>query len=274
MKILTHLGAGIVNEKNQKLRETVKPDDELAQLKHQNELILAAAGEGIYGLDCDGNTTFVNPASSRMLGWQEHELLGQPMHALLHHSRPDGSDFPKEECSIYAAFKDGAIHHVNDEVFWRKDGCSFPVEYTSTPIYENNKLAGAVVVFKDITHRKKAEHELLEALAEVERMKEQLEAENIYLQEEIKVEHNFAGLVGQSHAIQQVLKQVDLVAPTYASVLISGESGTGKELIARAIHDRSDRHKRPLIRVNCAAIPRDLFESEFFGHVKGAFTGS
>ncbi|MCP4877833.1 MAG: AAA family ATPase, partial [Gammaproteobacteria bacterium] len=110
--------------------------------------------------------------------------------------------------------------------------------------------------------------------AEVERMKEQLEAENSYLQEEIKVDNDFAGLVGQSPAIQQILNQVDLVAPTDASVLITGESGTGKELVARAIHERSDRQERPLIRVNCAAIPKDLFESEFFGHVKGAFTGA
>jgi formate hydrogenlyase transcriptional activator len=94
------------------------------------------------------------------------------------------------------------------------------------------------------------------------------------LQEEINIEYDFAGLVGPSPAIQQVLKQVDLVAPTDASVLVTGESGTGKELIARAIHERSDRHERPLIRVNCAAIPRELFESEFFGHVKGAYTGA
>ena len=250
------------------------PDDELAHVKRQNELILEAAGEGIYGLDCDGKTTFVNPAAARMLGWKADALIGQPMHALLHHTRADGSQFPREECPIYAAFMDGIVYHVEDEVFWRKDGSSFPVEYTSTPIYENGELAGAVLVFKDITERKQAEQALRQAYAEVEQMKERLEAENVYLQEEFKVERNFAGIVGQSHAIQQVLHQIELVAPTDASVLISGESGTGKELIACAIHEQSNRHQRPLIRVNCAAIPRDLFESEFFGHVKGAFTGA
>ena len=244
------------------------------QTARHNELLLGAVGEGIYGIDCNGNTTFLNPASARMLGYQQHELLGQPMHAMLHHTKPDGSDFPKEECSIYAAFVDGAVRQIDDEVFWRKDGSSFPVEYTSTPILEDGKLNGAVVVFKDISERKKTERELLEAHAEVERMKEQLQAENIYLQEEINGEHDFAGLVGQSSAILQILNQVDLVAPTDASVLITGESGTGKELVARAIHERSNRHERPLIRVNCAAIPKELFESEFFGHVKGAFTGA
>ena len=260
--------------KNHPERPQTAAEDELAHVKRQNELILEAAGEGIYGLDCEGKTTFLNPAAAHMLGFDTNALIGQPMHALLHHTRPDGSPFPKEECPIYAAFKDGAVHHVDDEVFWRKDGSSFPVDYTSTPIHENGKLAGAVVVFKDITERKQAEQELLQAYAEVEQMKERLEAENVYLQEEIKVELNHAGIVGQSHAMQQVLHQIELVAPTDASVLISGESGTGKELIACAIHEQSNRHERPMIRVNCAAIPRELFESEFFGHIKGAFTGA
>jgi PAS domain S-box-containing protein len=247
---------------------------ELERIKHQNELILQAAGEGIYGLDCEGLTTFVNPAAARMLGWDANELIGQPMHALLHHSKPDGAHYPAQQCPIYAAFKDGVVHHVDDEVFWRKDGSHFHVEYTSTPIRENSKLVGAVVVFKDICERKQAEQALQEAFAEVEQMKQRLEAENDYLQEEFRVRHDFKDIVGQSHAIQQVLQQVELVAPTLASVLISGESGTGKELIACAIHERSERSDRPLIRVNCAAVPRELFESEFFGHVKGAFTGA
>ena len=255
-------------------KSSTQSQTELEQIRQLHDLILQAAGEGVYGLDCEGKTTFVNPAAARMLGWEADALIGQPMHALLHHTRPDGSAFPREECPIYAAIKDGAVHHVEDEVFWHKDGSSLPVEYTSTPIHENGKLAGAVVVFKDITERKQAERKLRKAYAEIEQMKERLEAENVYLQEEIKVERNFAGIVGQSHAIQQVLHQVELVAPTDASVLISGESGTGKELIACAIHEQSNRNERPLIRVNCAAIPRELFESEFFGHVKGAFTGA
>ena len=247
---------------------------ELERIKRQNELILQAAGEGIYGLDCEGLTTFLNPAAARMLGWNAEELIGKPMHALLHHHKPDGEPYPAHQCPIYAAFKDGAVHHVEDEVFWRKDGSSFPVDYTSTPIRENNKLVGAVVVFKDICERKKSEQALQKAYAEVEQMRQRLEAENDYLQEQFRSRHDFKNIIGQSHAIQQVLQQVELVAPTLASVLITGESGTGKELIACAIHERSDRSDRPLIRVNCAAVPRELFESEFFGHVKGAFTGA
>jgi transcriptional regulator with GAF, ATPase, and Fis domain len=111
------------------------------------------------------------------------------------------------------------------------------------------------------------------AFAEIERLKAQLEAENSMLRDEVKVAR--AGeIVGGGPALQRVLQQVELVAPTDASVLLQGESGTGKELIARRIHERSRRRHRPMITVNCAAIPRDLFESEFFGHVKGAFTGA
>jgi len=249
-------------------------DKDLVPGSRLNDLILSAVGDGIYGIDRNGLATFANPAATKMTGWLESDLLGKPMHDLHHHTKVDGSPYPRDECPIYAATRDGTVHHKDDEVFWRKDGSSFPVDYTSTPIIENGELAGAVVVFKDITLRKENERKLLEAYSEVERMKEQLEAENSYLQEEINVENDYAGIVGKSPAILQILNQIELVAPNDASVLVIGESGTGKELIARAIHERSGRQERPLIRVNCAAIPRELFESEFFGHVKGAFTGA
>jgi transcriptional regulator with GAF, ATPase, and Fis domain len=112
------------------------------------------------------------------------------------------------------------------------------------------------------------------AFAEIDRLHAQLELENSYLREEVKVRLATGHIVGGSPAFQRVLQQVELVAPTGASVLVLGESGTGKEVIARRIHERSPRRDRPLITVNCASIPRELFESEFFGHVKGAFTGA
>ncbi len=112
------------------------------------------------------------------------------------------------------------------------------------------------------------------AFEEIRRLKAQLELRNAYLQEEVVEARAFGDLVGQSAALRQVISQIDLVAPTEASVLILGETGTGKELVAREIHRRSPRKDGPLVRVNCASIPRDLFESEFFGHVKGAFTGA
>lgn len=247
---------------------------ESKRIERQNDLILQSAGEGIYGLDTAGLTTFVNPAATQMLGWTTEEIIGEPMHALLHHSRPDGSRYPREECPIYAAFKDGQVHAVDDELFWRKDGSSFPVEYTSTPIREGDRLVGAVVVFRNLIQRKLAEKNLRQALSEVEELKNRLQAENVYLQEEIRRQHNFEEIIGESAAIRTVLDAIEAVASTNANVVITGETGTGKELVARALHKLSLRQGKALIKVNCASIPRDLFESEFFGHVKGAFTGA
>lgn len=112
------------------------------------------------------------------------------------------------------------------------------------------------------------------AFEEIDRLRARLEEENLYLREEVSAALGMGDFVGESQALQHVLRQVELVAPTDAAVLITGESGTGKELVARAIHDRSPRKGRALIKVNCSAVPDTLFESEFFGHVKGAFTGA
>ncbi|SMF08733.1 PAS domain S-box-containing protein [Alteromonadaceae bacterium Bs31] len=243
-------------------------------IEKENQLILSAAGEGIYGIDADGYATFVNPAAERMLGWKAEELIGVNIHTAIHYSHADGSDYCVHDCPIYAAFKDGLVKRVEGEVFWTKGGKSITVDYTSTPILDNGHLVGAVVIFRDVTDRENAERKLLKALAEVERLKQKLELENAYLQEEISEGYNSHHIVGKSPAVRQVINQVHLVAPTDATVLITGESGTGKELIARAIHNAGNRNTRPLVRVNCAAIPRDLFESEFFGHVKGAYSGA
>lgn len=112
------------------------------------------------------------------------------------------------------------------------------------------------------------------AFEEIRRLQQQLEQQNAYLQEEVVEAKAFGNLVGQSAALRQVVSQIDLVAPTEATALILGETGTGKELVAHEIHRRSRRKDKPLIRVNCASIPRELYESEFFGHARGAFTGA
>jgi len=244
------------------------------EIERENQLILGAAGEGIYGVNSDGITTFVNPAAERMLGWTAEELVGKEIHSIIHHSHINGDPYHAEHCPIYNAFREGIVRRVDDEVFWRSDGKPIRVEYTSTPIRDHGLVIGAVIVFRDITERKIAEEKLHAALAEVDRLRERLELENAYLQEEILSTNNHHEIIGQSEAINSALKQIDLVAPTDANVLITGESGTGKELIARAIHQASHRRDRVLVRVNCAAIPHELFESEFFGHVRGAFTGA
>ncbi len=150
--------------------ERKRAEAALERLRHQNEMILDGAGEGIYGLDLHGNTTFVNPAGAKMIGWEIEELIGKPLHDILHHSKADGTPYSREESPIYAAFRDGAVHHATDEVFWRKDGKCFPVEYISTPIRDKEgMLLGAVVTFKDITERKRADESLRRAHDELER---------------------------------------------------------------------------------------------------------
>ena len=250
-------------------------EEELARLRRHTDSILQSAGEGIYGLDKDGMTTFANPAATSMLGWDLDEMLGKSQHDLIHHTKPDRTVYAAVDCPIYAAIHDGSVHRVDDEVFWKKDGTCIPVEYISTPIRdEADELVGAVVTFTDITERKRQQDALESALAEVEQLKERLEAEHLYLQQEIKVNHNFEEIIGQSKALAKTLHRVEQVAGTDATVLILGETGVGKELFARAVHNLSERRPRPLVKVNCAALPSNLIESELFGHEKGAFTGA
>ncbi len=136
--------------------------------------------------------------------------------------------------------------------------------YRDIPVTLIDRMASAVAVAVDNCF----------AYEEVRELRDRLSAENVYLQEEIQQEHNFAEIVGKSPALGKVLALVETVAPTPSTVLILGETGTGKELVARAIHDRSPRRGRPLVKVNCSAISAGLVESELFGHVRGAFTGA
>jgi PAS domain S-box-containing protein len=137
--------------------ELKRAEKNLDRLNRQNRLILSSTAEGILGLDSRGNHTFVNPSAAKMLGYDIEELIGRPSHSLWHHTKADGTHYPEEECGIHASCKDGRGHHASDEVFWRKDGTSFPVEYNSAPVYEQGQAAGAVVTFTDITERKQAE---------------------------------------------------------------------------------------------------------------------
>ena len=416
-----------------------KQAEEAVRLSEERvRLVLNSAAEGIFGCDSQGTCLFCNPAAVQILGYDDpQELLGQNMHGLEHHTRSDGRPFPIEECPIYMGFLENRGVHVDDDIFWRKDGSSFPVEYWSHPLERDGKTVGAVVTFFDISERRRAEEErrnsderkctvleinnaiinnltqealfasvyeairpavsfdraafllyepesktlrlvsmesereseffrigreyqleesqvsawvldhqevvtrgnleeprtigerrlvlegiqsycvvplvamgtsigtftlwsetrdrynqadaeLLREIAnqiaiaianmksyeEIKALKGRLEKEIVYLQEEIRTVHNFEEIVGSSPALLTLLRKVDQVAPTDSSVLIYGETGTGKELIARAIHDRSNRKDRPLVKVNCSAISAGLVESELFGHVKGAFTGA
>ena len=134
---------------------------ELAERSELVNLLLDSAPGAMYGIDADGNCTFCNPAGLRLLGYESSdEILGKKSHQLVHHTRPDGSAYPKEECPVFRSFRDGHDAHVEDELFWRKDGSSFPVEYSSRQMRRDGRILGAVVSFEDITNRKRQDMEL------------------------------------------------------------------------------------------------------------------
>ncbi len=411
---------------------------DLSESERRVQLLLDSAAEAICACDSSGTCLFANGSAARILGYGDPaELLGRNLHSLEHHTHKDGTPYPIEECPIYLGFQKGESVHRDDEVYWRKDGTSFPVEYWSHPIVQDGRTIGAVITFIDITERKQTEealrkseeqnrsllqinnaiitnltqeallHSISEALHrvirfdrcaitlyqperdtfrflavegellsdyfqpgieyqrsetsvgwvydhqqprvcgnlqdssefanerrlaaegihsicvlpmalhgkcigtlsfvsrepnryseqdalflqevanqvvlairnmqsydEIANLKGRLEKENVYLREELRAEHNFEEIVGNSPALLKVLRDVEQVAPTDSTVLVYGETGTGKELVARAIHSRSTRSGRALVNVNCSAISAGLVESELFGHVKGAFTGA
>lgn len=137
-------------------------EEDCARLAHDRLLLLESTSQGIYGIDPEGRCTFINAAGARMLGYSPNELTGRHMHDLMHHTRPDGSLYPEEACPIYRAFRTGEACHVEDEMFWRRDGTPLPVEYSSHRMIEQGQVRGAVVIFSDTTERKEAEAKLIE----------------------------------------------------------------------------------------------------------------
>jgi PAS domain S-box-containing protein len=135
---------------NREIAERIQAEEEARELQKQLNLILDSAGEGILGLDNHGKVIFINRAASVMLGWEVDELLGHTHHDLIHHTQADGTAHPVQSCPIYMAYRDGQVHYKTGDVFWCKNGTSFPVEYVSTPIRDRGMLTGAVVVFRDM----------------------------------------------------------------------------------------------------------------------------
>ena len=186
---------------------------ELAALRRQYQLILNSVGEGVYGLDLEGNVTFVNPAAAAMIDWDIEELIGQSMHRVLHHSHLDGTHYHRESCPIYAALHDGSTHRVTNEVFWRKDGTNFPVEYISTPMRDEQKqVIGAVVTFRDITQRKWAEAVLQQTNEDLEEKVRSRAAElytaNEHLRELSALKSRFVSMV--CHEFRNPLNNIAL----------------------------------------------------------------
>ncbi len=140
--------------------ERVRAEQELARAREHTEAILASAAEGIIGLDRDGRVTFANPAALRLLGFEAETLDGRELHSLIHHTRADGTPYPVEKCPTWASVHDGVAARCEDDVYWRADGTAMPVEYTSTPFHLGGRVEGAVLVFRDISERKRTEDAL------------------------------------------------------------------------------------------------------------------
>jgi len=224
----------------------------------------------LHTLDADGHIHTVTDHWLQKLGYTREEVLGRPVTDF--YSASDRKKFAG--IKLQDVINRGEFNNVDRQMV-TKDGRVLDIVMSAI---SHRDLSGNIdrmlVASKDVTERKRAERKLRQTLAENARLRDELELERDYLREEANVAMNLGHIAGTSPALREMLKHVEAVANTPANVLLMGESGVGKELVAHAIHARSPRAEGPLVKVNCASIPKELFESEFFGHVKGAFTGA
>ena len=224
----------------------------------------------LHTVDGDGLLVTVTDHWLSKLGFRREEVLGRPITDFM--SLADQKKYADGKLKELIA--QGDFQNLERQMVTR-DGRTIDLVMSAIAHRDDNgNVDRMLVASKDVTQRNRVERELRRALAENARLREELENERDYLREEVNVALNFGRIVGTSQALRRMLKRIEAVAETPASVLVEGESGVGKELVAREIHGRSQRADRPLVKVNCASIPKELFESEFFGHVKGAFTGA
>jgi len=232
-------------------------------------MLLKNVSDAIVSTDIEHKVVNWNKAAERIFGWSAKQAFGQVFKDFTDIEYLDGS-------------RDEMFATINQEEFWqgdikqlRKDGERIFVQLTASAIKDDKgKIIGTVGVLRDITERKQAQINIEKSFTDIKRLKKLLEEESSYLREEINLEHNYKNIIGNTDAVKYVLFKVEQVSESDTNVLVLGETGTGKELIARAIHHNSPRHKRPLIKVNCATLPSHLIESELFGHERGSFTSA
>ncbi|MFO7285793.1 MAG: sigma 54-interacting transcriptional regulator [Gammaproteobacteria bacterium] len=224
----------------------------------------------LHTVDAQGRIIHVSDRWLAKLGYKREEVLGRPI-----------TDFMAEESRerlaggrLEAIIAHGELENEPRTLVTKSGEIIEVLLSARAERDEQGNVVALLVASKDVTERNRAERQLRAAFEENARLREELERERDYLREEVQVSMNFGRIIGESPALKKMLARLEAVAQTNASVLIQGESGVGKELVAHAIHARSPRANGPLVKVNCASIPRELFESEFFGHVKGAFTGA
>ncbi|MEE4162773.1 MAG: sigma 54-interacting transcriptional regulator [Woeseiaceae bacterium] len=225
----------------------------------------------LHTLDAEGRILTVTDHWLRKLGYEREEVVGRTVTDF--YSEADRARF-ESDAALREVISRGDFNNVERQMV-TKSGNTLDIVMSAISHRDHRgDVDRLLIASKDVTERNRAERELRRTLAENARLREELELERDYLREEVGVAMNFGRIIGTSEALRKMLKRVEAVADTPASVLVLGESGTGKELVAHAIHSKSPRASGPLVKVNCASIPKELFESEFFGHVKGAFTGA
>ena len=247
---------------------TEMPDQARANFKYRN--LYRSTPAMLHTVDGDGNIVTVTDRWLEKLGYTRKDVIGRPITDFF--SKADRERF--SGTAIQDLISAGDFTNLERQMVTRNGEVLDLLSSAIAHRDSDGNVDRLLVASKDITERLAAEKQLRRALAENARLREELENERDYLREEVNVALNFGRIVGTSPALARMLRQIEAVAETPASVLVLGESGVGKELVAREIHARSPRHDGPLVKVNCASIPKDLFESEFFGHVKGAFTGA
>lgn len=250
---------------NRDVTESKNSEKELQESEARNRLITQNIPDFLLRIDRSGKINYINKT---LEGLTQNDVIGSSVFSWI----PEGfSDQFKDKMEkVFSSGCSEIIEYptngLKDELIW--------FESKIGPLEKSGIITQLIIVSRDITERKKSELVLKRALDEITELEQRLEAENIYLKEELKLEGSFNEIIGSSRPLRKVLRQVEQVAKTDSTVLILGETGTGKELIAKAIHNKSERKDKPMVKVNCSALPADLIESELFGHEKGAFTGA
>lgn len=244
------------------ISERKKVDDKMAMMQFSIE----HAQDRIGWIDKDGQFIYVNEVTWKEMGYTREEMLSKKVSDL-------NPNFTQEIWYEHFKKMKKAVHMQVESQHVSKDGKLHDMEITTNYLEFGGKEF-LCSFGRDITERKKADAELKKAYQEIKRLKESLEAENVYLREQISVQSTHKNIIGTSDAIKYILYKIKQVAPSDTTVLILGETGTGKDLVAEAIHSESSRKNRNLVKVNCAALPSNLIESELFGREKGAYTGS
>lgn len=270
-------GEPYVQATNRDISERVRAESAIREEKEKLRLseerfraIFDNAPIGLMHVNRFGHPEITNEALRKITGYT-HEELSKITYLDLSH--PDDRAVSMEY--FEKMFKGELDRYHLEKRYIHKSGDELWINAHTALIRDKEGRPETVIgMIEDITSRKQAERKLHNALHELEQLKQQLEKENEYLVEEINLTHNFGEIIGRSNKLKKLLKQIEQVASSESTVLILGETGTGKEMFARAIHNLSPRKQRPMIKVNCAALPANLIESELFGHEKGAFTGA